>query len=117
MAEEHRRRQRYFKVHLLDEELALLDAKSDEAGMSKSEFIRNMIMFGAAHERTIFSKDDSAALIYELNRIGNNINQIAYWANAKKNIEERDFQSMYDNYMELLSAYDKFIRGKSNGDY
>ena len=117
MGEKHRKRQRYFKVHLLEEELAILDAKADEAEMNKSEYIRNMIMFGAAHERTIFSKKDSEALIYELNRIGNNINQIAYRANANRIIDERDFQSMYDNYMELLSAYDKFIRGKSHGDY
>lgn len=117
MGEEHRRRKRYFKVHLLEEELAILDAKADEAEMSKSEFIRNMILFGAAHERTTFSKADSEALIYELNRIGNNINQIAYRANANKAIDQRDFRNMYDTYMDLLSAYDRFIRGKADGDY
>lgn len=115
--EENRKRKRKLNVYLLEEELAILDAKADEAEMNKSEYIRNMIMFGAAHERTIFSRKDSEALIYELNRIGNNINQIAYRANANRVIDERDFQNMYDNYMELLSAYDKFIRGKSNGDY
>lgn len=117
LGEENRKRQRYFKVHLLDEELAILDAKADEADMTKSEYIRNIIMFGAAHERTVFSKKDAEALLYEINRIGNNINQIAYRANSNKQIDERDFVSMYDNYMELLAAYDKFIRGNSNGDY
>ena len=117
VAEEHRKRTRKLNVYLLDEELAILDAKADEAEMSKSEYIRNMIMFGAAHERTMFSKADSEALIYELNRIGNNINQIAYWANVNKTIDRRDFRNMYDNYMDLLSAYDRFIRGKSHGDY
>ena len=117
MGEEHRRRQRKLNVYLLEEELAILEAKADEAEMSKSEFIRNMIMFGAAHERTMFSKADSEALKYELNRIGNNINQIAFWANSKKTVDDRDFRSMYDNYMELLGAYDQFIRGKANGDY
>ena len=117
MGEDSRKRQRYFKVHLLDEELEILNAKADEAGMNKSEYIRNMILFGVAHERTLFSKKDTESLLYEINRIGNNINQIAYRANANKTIDERDFQDMYTNYTELLSVYDKFIRGKTNGDY
>lgn len=117
MGEDSRKRQRYFKVHLLDEELEILNAKADEAGMNKSEYIRNMILFGAAHERTLFSKKDTESLLYEINRIGNNINQIAYRANANKTIDERDFRDMYTNYTELLSVYDKFIRGKTNGDY
>lgn len=117
MGEESRRRKRYFKVHLLDEELSLLDMKADEASMSKSEFIRNMILFGAAHERTMFSKEDSRALIYELNRIGNNVNQIAVRVNTNRAVDERDFQSLRDNFLELLGAYDDFIRGKGNGNY
>lgn len=111
MGEEHRKRQRYFKVHLLDEELAILDAKADEAGMSKSEFVRNVILFGAAHERTNFTKKESEALFYELNRIGNNINQIAFRANSRKTVDERDFKGLYDNYVELLAAYERLIVG------
>ena len=117
MGEEHRKRKRYFKVHLLEEELALLDVKASEAGMSKSEFIRNMIVYGAAHERTMFSKKDTATLIYELNRIGNNINQIAWVANANKVVDEGEFEGVKIALMELLSEYDKFVRGKSNGTY
>ena len=117
MSTPSRQRNRQFSVYLLEEEMAILEAKKDEAGMTKSEFIRNMILFGAAHERTTFSKADSEALIYELNRIGNNINQIAFRANANRTIDWRDFRSMYDDYMELLSAYDQFIRGKATGDY
>jgi len=117
MGEANRKRTRKLNVYLLDEELAIFDAKADEAEMSKSAFIRNMIMFGEVHERTMFSKKDTEALLYEVNRIGNNINQIAFRANSNKTIDERDFQNMYDNYMELLSVYDKFMRGKSNGDY
>ena len=117
MSTPSRQRNRQFSVYLLEEEMAILEAKKDEAGMTKSEFIRNMILFGAAHERTMFSKADSETLIYELNRIGNNINQIAFRANANRTIDWRDFRSMYDDYMELLSAYDQFIRGKATGDY
>lgn len=110
MSTSFRNRDRQFTVYLLEEEMAILEAKKDEAGMTKSEYIRNMIMFGAAHERTIFSKADAEKMIYEINRIGNNLNQIAYRANSSKNIDQHDFVTMYDSYMQLLSAYDNFVR-------
>lgn len=116
MAEESRKRKRKLNVYLLDKELEILNAKADEANMNKSDYIRNVILFGAAHERTMFSRREAEKLHYEINRIGNNINQIAYRANANKTIDERDFKNMYQNYMELLSIYDNFIRGKINGD-
>lgn len=116
MSEESRRRKRYFKVHLLDEELEILNAKADEAEISKSEYIRNCILFGSAKERTVVSKADAETLIYEINRIGNNVNQIAYRANSNKTIDDRDFQSLYASYIELLSVCDRLIRGVDNGD-
>ena len=116
MGEANRKRTRKLNVYLLDEELEILNAKIDEANMSKSEYIRNMILFGAAHERTMFTKKETEALLYEINRIGNNLNQIAYRANANGMINTKDFQDLYENYTELLSTYDQLIRGKSNGD-
>ena len=79
--------------------------------MTKSEYIRNMILFGAAHERTMFSKAGEEVLIYELNRIGNNINQIAWRANSNKSVDEHDFITLYDCYLQLLGSYDQFVRG------
>ncbi|NBK99396.1 MAG: plasmid mobilization relaxosome protein MobC [Erysipelotrichia bacterium] len=49
-------------------------------------------------------------MIYEINRIGNNLNQVAYRANSSKNIDQHAFITMYDSYMQLLSAYDNFVR-------
>lgn len=117
MASANRSRKRKFNVYLLDEEWEILEAKKDEAEMTKSDFIRNVIMFGAAHKRTMFSKEDSQRLIYELNRIGNNINQIAAKVNSKGTVDEIDFENLQELYISLLGAYDDFIRGKSNGDY
>ena len=111
-----RKRNRKLNVYLFDEELEVLNAKADEAELSKSEYIRNMILFGAAHERTVFSKKEASALHYEINKIGNNLNQIAYRANSNKTIDDRDFQSLYANYVDLLTSFEKYIRGKLNGD-
>lgn len=46
--EEHRKRKCKLNVYLLDEECEILNAKADEAEISKSRYIRNVILFGAA---------------------------------------------------------------------
>lgn len=117
MGNVNRKRNRKLNIFLLDEELELLNAKADELEMSKSEYIRNIILFGTAYKRSIFSKEETKEFIYEINRIGNNLNQIAYRANANKTIDEIDFQNLYDNYVELLGQFDYFVRGKYNGNY
>lgn len=117
MGNANRKRNRKLNIFLLDEELELLNAKADELEMSKSEYIRNIILFGTAYKRSIFSKEETKEFIYEINRIGNNLNQIAYRANANKTIDEIDFQNLYDNYVELLGQFDYFVRGKYNGNY
>ena len=117
MGNAHRKRKRMLNVFLLDEELAILEAKADEAEITKSEYVRNMILFGNVFERTNFTREEAQAILYELNRIGNNLNQVAYRANANKTIDDRDFNDLFQNYVELLSAYDSFLRGKNNGDY
>lgn len=105
MSEEHRKRSRYFKVHLLDEELVLLEIKAEEAGMSKSEYIRNMIMFGYAKERTVFSREQERKIRNELNMIGNNINHIAIRVNSNRDIYSEDLRILKEQYNNLLDLY------------
>ncbi len=52
-----RNRDRQITVYLLEEEMAILEAKKDEAGMTKSEYIRNMILFGAHMSGQYFLKN------------------------------------------------------------
>lgn len=117
LSEEKRKRKRKLNVYLLDEELEILNAKADEAEMTKSDYIRNVILFGAAHRMSMFSKETEREIIFNLGKIGTNLNQIAARANSSKIVDARDFDNLYQNYIELLAVYDKFIRGKSNGDY
>ena len=118
MSEKDRIRTERYLLTLLPEEKALLQKGAFEAGMSQAEYLRKLIVFGGMFVNHFsMDKEQTKQLLYELNRIGNNINQIAFRTNANKTIDWRDFRSMYDNYMELLSAYDQFIRGKATGDY
>lgn len=90
---------------LNDTELETLNAKSQELGMSKSEYIRNIIMFGSTREITNFSKEDTRKIIYELNRIGNNINQIAYRVNSSKEVNDQDIVQIQDEMGKIIDLY------------
>ena len=108
MAEKHRVRTRQFKVNLLDEELNLLSKKSEHAGMTKSKYIRRMIVDGNASVNTTFSREDTRQVLYELNRIGNNINQIAYKVNAKGTVDADDLENLRQEFLEYLDSFAKF---------
>ena len=54
--------------------------KCKKLNVSYSKFIRDLIL-GYVHDDSLTIEIHN--LIYELNRIGNNINQIAYVANSK----------------------------------
>ena len=56
-------------------------------GLSVSVLIRKLIVGVQLRPRP---PDEYTKLLRELSAIGNNINQIAYWANAQKSIREAE---------------------------
>ena len=56
-------------------------------GLSVSVLIRKLIAGIQLHPRP---PSEYTRLLRELSAIGNNINQIAYWANAQKSIREAE---------------------------
>ena len=89
---------RRFWVRLNDAEHTGLDAAARKLGMkSKSELIRSVIerLSASSNESaqpararpiTIYIKhrEDEQRYLFELNRLGNNLNQIAKWCNTYK---------------------------------
>ena len=73
-----RKRNRHVSVWMNEAEYLHLKAEAKKAGLGIDPFIRLL--------------DNIAALIRELHAIGNNINQIAYWANAQKSTQEEDLR-------------------------
>ena len=114
MSENNRTKEKIVGVRLLPEEAEVLQAKAEEANMSKARFLKNVILQGGAYEKTNFTAEDVGKLQYEIDKIGNNINQIAVRANGSSNIDEIEFFKLRDNYMELLSAFYDFIHGKGD---
>lgn len=107
-----RQRERRLNLYLFDEEYAILDAKADELQMSKSEYVRNIILFGTAFPKTVFNDEIGQKLIYEINRIGNNLNQITLKVNTYNNFDDTNYKELYHLYMELLGVLDDLVRGK-----
>lgn len=68
------------KYYLDEKEEKILKEKCKKLNVSYSKFIRDLIS-GYVHDDSLTIEIHN--LIYELNRIGNNINQIAYVANSK----------------------------------
>lgn len=82
-----RKRSRHVSVWMNEAEHKHLKAQAQLAGMGIDPFIRNLVAGTQLRPRP---PDEYAALLRELAAIGNNINQIAHWANAQKSIHEAE---------------------------
>ena len=106
----NRKRTNHFDVYLLDKEATMLSVKAQDAKMSKSEYIRNLIVFGQASETTVFTKEETKKIRTELNRIGYNINQIAMNINMNRQGFSEDFRILNQSYLELLHLYQSIFK-------
>lgn len=117
MAEKDRFRKREIRVKLSEEEYATILAKTAEAEMTISDAIRSLIVFGNIKAEWLDEEskrrvDELCQLIekviYEVNRIGNNINQIAYNTNLKYKASENELK---EAYVQLGYAARAFLDG------
>jgi len=99
------------KIRLTDELLTELTIKSKSLKMNNSEFIRNAIS-----NTTITYKDnkkDIQQIVNAMNRIGNNINQIAHTLNIAKNANELN-NIQYDNLLDKLTILTAHMKELTN---
>jgi len=70
-----------FAARLSLEAHALITQRADEAGLSKGEWLEKAIL--ADRTRVVARKrPDLAVLLYQVNKAGNNLNQLAHHFNA-----------------------------------
>ena len=81
LTEKDRRRHR-LTVSLNDQELARLTEKATRAGLRPSVYLRE-----AGLEARLSTKVNDAAY-HAFSRIGNNLNQLAHWANTHERLPE-----------------------------
>lgn len=82
-----RKREKFIGLWLSDTEYRHLLKQCALSGLNTSALIRHSIMGVNIQPHP---PDTYAALLRELSAIGNNVNQIAYWANATKGISEAE---------------------------
>ena len=82
-----RKREHFIGLWLDDIEYRHLLKQCVLSGLNASTLIRHSIMDVNIQPKP---PDTYAALLRELSAIGNNVNQIAYWANAQKSISKAD---------------------------
>jgi len=78
-----RTRKHFIGLWLSDQEYRHLMKQCSISGLTTSSLLRHTILGVELRPRP---PDTYAALLRELSAIGNNVNQIAYWANATKGI-------------------------------
>jgi len=71
-------------LRLTEEEYNRLKNTADELGYSVSELVRKKVL---GNREKLAPRQNVRLIAYELNRIGNNINQIAKHCNTKKAID------------------------------
>ena len=82
-----RERQHFIGVWLDKAEYQHLQKQQEITGLSVSALVRKSIL---GVEIRPSPPETYAALLRELSAIGNNVNQIAYWANVRKSISEAE---------------------------
>lgn len=80
-----RNRNHFIGLWLDDKEYSHLSSQCAVTGLNASVLVRQLIAGVQLRPRP---PDEYAKLLRELSAIGNNINQIAYWANARGRVNE-----------------------------
>ena len=116
MAEKDRVRTKQFRFTLLPEENAMLTKNAFEYGLSKSKYLRKLILAESlAGKQWHMGRDQEKQLIYEVNRIGNNVNQIAYNTNVVRFSSNKDLGELQAKYFELMTLFCQFAL-RENGE-
>lgn len=90
-------------IRLTQDEYNKLNNETQKLNMSMSELIRHKIL----NKKVRVKSKLSTQAIYELNRIGNNLNQIAKHCNITKTIDKLVLQQLVDIEKELKKILEK----------
>ena len=100
-----RSRDNFIGLWLDDREYEQLYDLCRISGLTTSSVIRKLITGVQLQPRP---PDEYAALLRELSAIGNNINQIAHWANARKSVSEPEIK----NAVQLVQEVNRLVKEK-----
>lgn len=91
------------------EEASILKKKAKKAGLTEADFVRCLVMNVVIKEKPDERFYD---VIKELRAIGNNLNQIAYKANATGNIDSHYYKQESEKWNDLIIKIKKEYIGR-----
>ena len=94
-----RMRGRRIELRLSDSEYAEIKKQAEQAGMKRTQLIRQLIM---GHEIRAKPAEDYLKLVREINAIGNNINQIAHIANTQKYVDKEQIKYIVEYLDDIM---------------
>ena len=107
--EKKRNRTHKINVFLSDREAEIFEQKIAKLGISKSEYIRNCILYGFPGRKTNFSDAEADRIAYEMNRIGNNVNQIARYVNREHETSLAEIEEVKNLIWDLHNVIMKLV--------
>ncbi len=96
---------RQVKVNLLPDDYRRLEAQAQQDEVSMAELFRRAVGAAIPDRRNRNQDDTRLALLYELKRIGNNINQIARHCNASRAVDRAALDALLSIERELKELY------------
>lgn len=106
--ESTRDRKNKYQIYLSEKEAELLKEKAESYGMTKADYLRNLIVFGFVRPQSKLSDSQFQDLLTEMNHIGVNINQIARRVNEARNADREDFDLLCLHYEQLMNLFRKW---------
>ena len=97
---------KYLKVGMEDSLHQISKDKAKEVGITLSEFVRQLLKNGK-----VIEKNDDKIIIYHLNKIGNNINQIARKINSEKSYRVID-SVIYNMLSQIKNDIDILVNNR-----
>ena len=102
---------------LTDDELSVIREGSEKAGMTFSAFVRSKVLEpDRALQRDSEKKKLFRDYIYEINRVGNNINQIVRAVNTKQFVTAADLKTLTEYLWKIERSerelMEKLMEGK-----
>lgn len=107
--EKNRSRTHKINVFLSDREFEIFEQKIAKLEISKSEYIRNCILFGFPGRITNFSDEEAERIAYEMSRIGNNVNQIARYVNKEHDAQQAEIEEVKNLVWNLHDVIMKLV--------
>jgi hypothetical protein len=104
-----RKREKRAYMHLSEKEAARLEKRVKTSGLSQEAFMRRACLEDGAIvivDRLLLTK-----IYAEINRLGNNVNQIAHWANSNKDVTPKQVDMMLEWQRQLQLTVSRELGG------